>query len=202
MLEINAKQDFLMPFVRIGDEGWDLNTRIILEAYAENWDEPLSEPKTDADIFALEKKLGAALPDSLKVFYQHFGTANIGEILQTFDDIDWLKSTWSDAPEYGPDFTELDNEVLPYLISFSDYLGSGNMFCYHAKTHQIFYYDHDQKPYISKMFDCIDDYLRGCLIYMQSDLFGADITQDTASRWALEIQMQLFGAAIVCKWHY
>ncbi len=80
-------------------------------------------------------------------------------------EIGWIKNIWSEQPQYGPDFTEEDKIHLPFLVSFSDYLGNGNMFCFHSETKEIYYYDHDNRPYLTKMFDKIDDYLKGCLIF-------------------------------------
>lgn len=130
-----------------------------------------------------------------------FGLADIGEQLQPFDEINWLKAIWEKAPEYGPDFTEKDKEYLPYLVTFSDYLGNGNMFCFHSETKEIYYYDHDQRPYLTKFFDVVDDYLRGCLIFAQADLFG-DVSQEEVDGWIENLLTDLFGADIIRKWIY
>lgn len=198
MIEIHKKEDILIPFNKIGDPDWKINTKKIIEAIADNFGDDLKKPVSKEEILAVETKLGTALPENLKLFYETFGIADIGEQLQDFEEVDWIKDIWSDAPQYGPDFTEEDKLLLPYLISFSDYLGNGNMFCFHSETKEIYYYDHDDKPYLTKIFDTVDDYLKGCLIFAQND-FSDDKEIDN---WTEEIVTDLFGKTTVRKWRY
>ena len=198
MIEINNKKDIIIPFDRIGNHGWEINTRKIIESIAENWGDKLKSPISTVEISILEKKLGTTLPDNLKLFYQTFGLANIGEKLQDLKEIGWIKDIWADQPEYGPDFTDDDKKYLPFLVSFSDYLGNGNMFCFHSETKQIYYYDHDTRPYLTKMFDTVDNYLKGCLIFAQNDLS----TNNNVENWTEEIVSEIVGGDIVNKWRY
>lgn len=200
MLEIDKKEDIIIPFDNIGDNNWALKTKLIIDSLAENWNKKAKEPISTDDIKKLEERLGTSLPENLKTFYNTFGLSDIGEQLQDFEDIGWIKDIWTDNP-YGPDFTEDDKVFLPYLISFSDYLGNGNMFCFHSQTKEIYYYDHDDTPYITKMFDRVDDYIKGCLIFAQYDLFGkAD--QEQIGKWTEEIVGNLVGKDIAKKWRY
>ncbi|MCH5716890.1 SMI1/KNR4 family protein [Niabella hibiscisoli] len=201
MLEINKKEDIIIPFNKIGEVDWETKTRLIIESIAENWNDDLKEPLGIDAISELESRLGTSLPEGLRLFYQTVGLADIGEQLQSFDEIGWLKNIWAEQPQYGPDFTEEDLVHLPYLVSFSNYLGNGNMFCFHSETKEIYYYDHDSKPYLTKMFEHVDDYLKGCLIFAQSDLFG-EAEQDEVERWAEEIVSDLVGEDTVRKWRY
>lgn len=201
MIDINKKEDILIPFNKIGDKDWEVNTQEIIESVAENWSKNIAKPITEEDILSLEKRLGTLLPDSLKLFYKTFGIADIGEQLQPFSEIGWIKDIWAEYPQYGPDFTDKDNEHLPYLISFSDYLGNGNMFCFHSETKEIFYFDHDTRPYLTKLFAKVDDYIKGCLIFAQNDLFG-EAGQEEVEKWTEEIVTDLFGREVVEKWRY
>lgn len=201
MFTIDQKADVLLPFSKIGDKDWTLNTRIILESLAENWGSELPDPIAESEILKLENRLGTALPKGLSAFYTTFGLADIGEQLQPFDEIGWLKDIWAEYPEYGPSFSHEDKLVLPYLITFSDYLGNGNIFCFHSETKEIYYFDHDTPPLISKLFDTVDDYIKGCLIFAQADLFG-DSGQDAVDKWTEEIVSELFTKAVVQKWMY
>lgn len=201
MFTIDQKADVLLPFSKIGDKDWTLNTRIILESLAENWGSELPDPIAESEILKLENRLGTALPKGLSAFYTTFGLADIGEQLQPFDEIGWLKDIWAEYPEYGPSFSNEDKLVLPYLITFSDYLGNGNIFCFHSETKEIYYFDHDTPPLISKLFDTVDDYIKGCLIFAQADLFG-DSGQDAVDKWTEEIVSELFTKAVVQKWMY
>jgi SMI1 / KNR4 family. len=201
MIEINKKEDIIIPFDKIGDANWDTKTELIIQSIVENYDDELKDPISIDEIQKLENRLGATLPDSLKTFYQKFGLADIGEQLQDLNEIGWIKDIWKDEPEYAPDFTNSEKKHLPFLISFSDYLGNGNMFCFHSETKEIFYYDHDTKPYLTKMFDRVDDYLKGCLIFAQTDFYG-DVDSEEVEEWAEKIVSKLFGNKTVKKWRY
>lgn len=198
---INKKEDIIIPFDYIGDKYWQKNTERIIAALNELWSKDTATPISAEEIDSLELRLGTSLPDTLRLFYQTFGIADIGEELQQFDDIDYLVKIWEPHPEYGPDFTVEDKAVLPFLITFSDYLGNGNMFCFHKDTKEIYYFDHDTQPYITKLFTRFDDYLKGCLISAQTDLFG-DVEQDLVDRWTEEIIGELVGEDVVKKWKY
>jgi len=198
MIEINKKEDIIIPFDKIGIQGWEVNAKRIIEAIADNFGDDLQEPISTDEIIQLEKRLGTTLPDSLKLFYRTFGIADIGEQLQNLDEIGWIKDIWADQPQYGPDFTDEDKNHLPFLVSFSDYLGNGNMFCFHSETKNVYYYDHDERPYIVKMFDSVDDYLKGCLIFAQNDFSD----NDEIENWTEEVVSEIVGENVVEKWRY
>lgn len=202
MINIEKKSDITIPFTHIGESEWETRVRTILVSFAENWGGTLPEVKTESEIKSLEQRLGTELPAGLTLFYQTFGIADIGEQLQSFDEMGWLKDIWGAMPEYGPDFSEQDDTVLPFLVTFSDYLGNGNMFCFHRETKEIYYFDHDSKPYLTRMFGCVDDYLKGCLIACQAQLFADLSLEKEANRWAEEILEGLYGSEIVRKWYY
>lgn len=202
MINIKARAEITIPFDKIGDPDWEIETERIIKALAENWDDDLAAPISEELIFHLEKRLKVELPDSLKLFYQKFGIAGIGEELQDLNAISYLGDIWKDAPQYGPDFSEEDKKHLPFLISFGDYLGNGNIFCFHSDTKEIFYFDHDSKPYLTKLFDDASDYIKGCLIGCQADLFDEDTGEEQVLDWCEEILIELFGSNIVKKWRY
>ena len=202
MIDIKSKSDIIIPFDQIGEENWSDKTEHIIQELANNWNNELTEPISEETIFELEKRLGASLPSNLKLFYQKFGIAKIGEQLQSIDEIGWIKDIWKDAPQYGPDFSKDDKKHLPFLISFSDYLGNGNMFCFHSETKEIYYFDHDTKPYITKLFNSVSDYIKGCLISCQSDLFNQEIGQEQVGKWCEEVLIETFSENIVKKWRY
>ena len=202
MIDIKSKSEIIVPFEKIGDDNWTEKTRIIISELAENWNDELKEPISIETISELENKLKSELPKNLKLFYLNFGIAGIGEELQDFSEIGWIKDIWKDEPQYGPDFTEEDKKHLPFLISFSDYLGNGNMFCYHNETKEIFYFDHDTQPYLTKLFDDVSDYIKGCLISCQAELFNQEVGQEKVEEWCEEILEKIFGEDIIEKWKY
>ncbi|SHH53982.1 hypothetical protein SAMN05444388_11234 [Flavobacterium johnsoniae] len=77
MIEIHKKEDILIPFNKIGDPDWKINTKKIIEAIADNFGDDLKKPVSKEEILALETKLGTALPENLKLFYETFGIADI-----------------------------------------------------------------------------------------------------------------------------
>lgn len=201
MLEINAKQDILIPFEKIGDARWEENTQTILEALANNWGGAFErKPILEEEITELEKRLGTTLPQSLKIFYQTFGVVDIGEELIAIDEIDFVQKFWS-IPEYAPDFSAEEKEIIPNLVWFGDYLGNGNMFCFHKETKEIYYFDHDTKPYITKLFNDFGDYLKGCLILAQAELSSKG-KHKKVEQWTEEITTEIFTEEVIEKWRY
>lgn len=104
MLEINKKEDIIIPFDKIGEDNWESKTQLIIQSIAKNWDNELKEPISIEEIQELENRLGTTLPNSLKIFYQKFGLADIGEQLQDLKEIGWIKNIWAEQPQYEPDF--------------------------------------------------------------------------------------------------
>ncbi len=204
MIKISKKADIIIPFEKIGNDKWHIKTKDILQEFADNWDEELKEPKSNEEIIALENYLGVELPKSLRAFYSVFGVANIGDVLLDFDEIDYISNIcgWFENPQYAPDFTENEKSLIPNLIAFSDGSGSGNMLCFHKETKEIYYYDHDTKPYFSKFFEDASDYIKCCLIFCQSEFFDEKIGIDTVEDWCDEVLNKLFGENIIDKWLY
>ncbi|MFK8269075.1 SMI1/KNR4 family protein [Capnocytophaga cynodegmi] len=197
MFEITKKEDVIIPFDKIGDENWEKNTHFILTADGDE----LPEVVTEEEIQEVEKRLIAKLPDSLKLFYKTFGVADIGEELIDLDSISYLVEYLGEDNEYDSEFSEEDKEALPYLVWFGDYLGNGNKFCFHTKTHEIYYFDHDTYPYLAKLFDDFSDYLKGCLIFKQMDYVSDE-------KWAKfetileEIVSEFISEEVIEKWRY
>jgi len=202
MIDIKSKEEIIIPFEKIGEGNWTEKTQLIITDLADNWGDDLKSPISDEQIKELENRLNTTLPDSLSLFYKQFGIAGIGEELISLDEIGWLKDIWKDEPQYGPDFSEEDKKHLPFLISFSDYLGNGNLFCFHSETKEVYYFDHDSTPYLTKLFDDVSDYIKGCLVACQADLFNQEIGQEKVEEWCEEILNSLFGKEIVKKWRY
>lgn len=202
MISINKESDVLIPFKVIGEENWKDKTDIILKSYNELWEIEAGQPKTINEIQDLESKLGVSIPSELALFYKTYGVIDIGELLLDFDQIQYLENIWKEQPQYAPQFSKNDQKVLSNLIVFSDYLGNGNMFCFHNETEEVYYFDHDLRPHISKLFGSVSDYIRGCLITAQNMMFGDDSSPDQCEFWCENVCKQLYGSDIVVKWQY
>lgn len=200
MIEIDEKEDIVIPFDKIGDSNWEENTSDIVESLADVFGEDPSDPIAEKEITDLETRLGTKLPESLKTFYQAFGLAEIGEILQEFSTINWLNKVW-ETHNFPPEFSDKDQEYLPHLITFSDYIGNGNMICFHNETGEVFLFKQKAENLLIKLFDSVDDYLKGCLVLVQKELAG-DADEESVKQWTKETVTDLFGEAIVSKWGY
>lgn len=205
MHSIKQPEDIIVPFQSIGETDWEIQTHFIIMEYAKamSWEPLIITPLTDSSIVATEQRLNASLPDGLKLFYRTFGIADIGEQLQPLDKMIWLQETWEHHQQHAPDFSEEDRIHLPHLITFSDYLGNGNQFCFHAKTHEVFYYDHDTTPYLTPLFQRIDDYIKACLIFCQGEFFDIEYHRpEIIERWCEDKVIELYGLDTVRKWQY
>lgn len=200
-LAINKKEEIIIPFDKIGDENWEKNTKSILYTWSRIWSEPMASPKKESDIHFVEKKLNISLPESMKAFYLAFGIADIGEILLPFNNFMFLKDLWEDV-EAKPEFTENEEELLTELVLFGDYLGNGNMWSFHKETQEIYYFDHDTKPYVSCLFETFDEYLKACLIFAQVEFFGDNVRPADLEEWIEEKVVEMYGEDIVKKWRY
>ncbi len=200
MLNIATKADIIIPFENIGDNDWLDNTKKIIDAIADNWNEDTAIAITNDKIAQLEKRLNIALPTDLAMFYKQFGIANIGEILLNIDKVDWLQNAWQGIEEMLADFSEQEKLILPNLIAFSECLGGGNMMCFHSKTHEVFFFDHENKPHLSKLFTNVSDYIKACLIYYQLDLFDINVGQDKVATWCYETLSENFSIETIEKW--
>ena len=110
-----------------------------------------------------------------------------------------LERFWNEGQ--GPQSYMSDSEraILPDLIVFGDYLGNGNMFCFHRNTHAVWYFDHDTPPFLTQPFDCVDDYLKACLVRLQGNFFA---NPDKGDDIAIDTLFSLFGKNVIKKWMY
>lgn len=202
MINITSKEEIIIPFDVVGDDKWMENTKLIIEEFADNWSRELKTPVSQTEIVALENRIGTTLPKSLSLFYQVFGAADIGEELLNCSQIDKLNNFWQGINEYSTYFTNAENKLLPYLIAFSDSLGSGDIFCFHSETKAVYFFDHSEAPFISKLFDDVSSYIKGCLILAQTDLFAIETGQEAVEQWCEEILEALYGTPVIRKWLY
>ncbi len=197
MLELRTKDDIVVPFQTMGEDGWEKATRMLLKEQAELWGSPMNRPVAESLIAATEKRLGAPLPEDLILFYRTFGVADIGEELQALENMEYL-SDWAAPFEPEEFMTPEETALLPQLVTFSEYLGNGNAFCFHRDMHDVYYFDHDTAPHLVRLFDRPGEYLKGCLVKLQEAFFvGADGEEITEEKL-----VELFGEALVTKWLY
>jgi len=197
-MTIESIKDVIIPRKIIGvDAGWEEEIRPILEAYAENIGEEMSEPTSAESILICEKTLSTTLPNDLKLFYLRFGAAHMAEKLFNVEEFEYITANWEEG--FLDDYTEEEQSVLSKLIVFGDYLGNGNVWCFHKETKEIFYYSHDSKPNINQMFQTFYEYLQSLLIFTQAEL-GEDI--ENLEKECERLVVDLIGKDRVRVWQY
>ncbi|ASZ11043.1 SMI1/KNR4 family protein [Chitinophaga pendula] len=197
-MQIEKISDVIIPsYTRIGDNGWEEEVGNIIRGYADYYDVETEEPTPEATLVAKEVELGIKFPIGLRLFYQTFGAAYLQEELLEVEDFRTLYDYTPDLKDRG--LTEEELALSKQLIAFGDYLGNGNMWCWHISTNEIYYYDHDTKPFLSRLFTTFDDYLKALLIVCQGEM-GQDI--DNLEDSCEKLVEQLYGEDIVFKWRY
>ncbi len=193
---MNEEPEIIVPFEQIGEPGWEGPTDAILQDIADNWGDERVSPSAEAELAATERRLGAALPPALRLLYANFGPADVGEQLQALKDMEPLQH-WVEGFPWDSISPE-EAAALPHLVTFSEYLGNGNAFCFHTQDHSVWYFDHDTDPTLTRFFDDAGDYFKGCLIKAQQDLLEEPEAEDLVE----EMLVELFGEKIVAKWLY
>ena len=200
MPELQSRDDIVIPFDRIGDPGWIEATRPILqECVGISFDaDEMPPPVPEEDIVAAHRRLGA-FPEPLALFYRTFGVADVGEYLLPPEEMKPLAESFADTEWMHANMSSKELKILPDLVVFGDYLGNGNMFCFHRETMEVWYFDHDDPPMLTRLFERVDDYLKGCLIKVQGVFFD---DPDLGERETDAILCDLFGKPVVLKWMY
>ncbi len=197
-MTIEKIEDVIIPRKIIGvDTGWEDEIYPILEAYADYLGDEMSEPTTTDSIKQCEKKLGTTLPNDMKLFYLRFGAARLIEGLFTVKEFQFITAKW--GQNFLDHYTKDEQDVLSKLIAFGDYLGNGNVWCFHKDTKEIFYYNHDNKPNINQMFGTFYEYLQSLLIFTQG-VIGEDI--ENFEKEVEQLVVELIGKDRVKVWQY
>lgn len=96
----------------------------------------------------------------------------------------------------GGDFTRA---LAGQLIAFGDYLGNGNLWCFHRQTGQVWYCDHDTGECLTPIFDNVRDYLDAVMILSLAEAHDSD---DENHETVEKMLRQRLGDAVVEKWMY
>jgi len=197
-MEIDKLEDIIIPANPIAaGTGWEDEIFPIIESYAAFWGNEMEAPTPIADIENCETRLGIKLPKDLKLFYLKFGPARLLEVLRPVQEFEYLTASWdkSHFDLYNTD----EQKTIAGLIVFGDYVGNGNLWCFHKDTGNIFYFKHDSKPNINGMFDTFYDYLKPLLIYTQGEM-GQHVEE--LEDEVAETVINLIGKDRVRVWQY
>lgn len=175
--------------------------RAVIDSYGLLWEGHVTAPKLapvdEASLAALEARLGCALAPALRCYHSALGVLSLGERLCSVQPGDICIQPLSEAFPSIVDIatSETELELAAELVAFGDYLGNGNMFCFHRFTGEVFYFDHDQAPLLSRFFDSVDDYLDALMIRTLAEVYE----DDEAGMALLDAR---FGRDLVSKWLY
>ena len=173
--------------------------RAVIQAYAALWEghpsTPTISPVSQDVLNGLETELGCALPPALRAYYTELGALSLAEKLCSVEDSDiCIQPLVVAFPAIEDmDLCATDQTLIPELIVFGDYLGNGNMFCFHRQNGEIYYFDHDSEPYLTRFFPSAEDYLDALMIRSLSEVYDDEEA-------GMELLEERFGNAIVKKW--
>jgi hypothetical protein len=175
----------------------------VIAAYAALWAGHVSQarlaPVSEAALSELESRLGCTLPLPLREYQQKLGALSLAEGLCSVNASDRGAAIEPLLDAY-PGIVELtDNKaellLAKQLVAFGDYLGNGNMFCFHRESGEVYYFDHDDGEILTRFFPSVECYLDALMI-----LCLAEVYEDDDAGEALLVER--FGPALVKKWQY
>ncbi|MET1076917.1 MAG: SMI1/KNR4 family protein [Pseudomonas sp.] len=173
--------------------------RAVIDAYGLLWEGHVSAPKLapvdEASLAALEARLGCALPPALRCYHSELGVLSLGERLCSVQPGDICIQPLSEAFPGIVDIatSETELELAAEMIAFGDYLGNGNMFCFHRVSGEVFYFDHDQAPLLCRFFTSPETYLDALMLRTLAEVHEDD-------EGGIALLEARFGRDLVTKW--
>lgn len=171
-------------------------------AYLAFWERsaPLT-PVNNKAFEALEQRLGCAIPRLLRIYHEQIGALNLAETLcsvtlEQYANIEPLSDAYPGITDILEDAPDADQQwkLVNQLVAFGDYLGNGNLWCFHRETGQVWYFDHDSAPMLTQMFDDVGQYIDvlmfKCLLNVHDEEDNEDLLREH------------LGNEIVNKWMY
>lgn len=176
--------------------------RTCVLAWLDQWEKPSPlTPVKPEDVVALEQRLDCPLPPLLRTYHEQIGTLDLAETLCSvtpakYASIEPLHNAYpgiSDILEDAPDADALW-ALVRQLVVFGDYLGNGNMWCFHRKTGEVWYFDHDSSPMLTQIFSDAGQYLDVLMFMCLLAVHGEEDNED--------VLRERLGDAVVEKWMY
>ncbi|MGC6386050.1 SMI1/KNR4 family protein [Ewingella sp. S1.OA.A_B6] len=176
--------------------------RTCVQAYLALWENPAPlTPVTAKELEALGQRLSCSIPPLLRTYHEQIGTLNLAETLCSvtpakYASIEPLRDAYpgiTDILEDAPDADQQWARVNP-LIVFGDYLGNGNLWCFHRETGEVWYFDHDCSPMLTQIFTDVGQYLDTLMFKCLLEAHGEEENED--------LLRERLGDAVVEKWMY
>lgn len=154
-------------------------------------------PASRAALDDCEQRLGCPLPPLLRAWHQHIGMCHLAEQLMPPAQIKPLAQAYPSLPEVFEDQPNASAALAlaGQLVAFGDYLGNGNLWCFHRQSDQLWYFDHDCAPHLVPMPCQVADYLDALALLSLAELHGQPEQGQRLLR-------QRLGDAAVDKWMY
>ncbi|MBE9610481.1 SMI1/KNR4 family protein [Chitinilyticum piscinae] len=177
--------------------------RRTINAYAELWGDhpaaPVLAPVSEAALAELEQRLACRLPQALREWHLQFGVLKLGETLCSvapagYTPIEPLLDAFPGFPDLCDEAPEL-LALAEELVTFGDYLGNGNLFCFHRESGEVYYFDHDDNALLTLFFTEVETYLDALMLRTLGEIHDDDAAAE-------RLLTERFGAVLVRKWLY
>ena len=159
-------------------------------------------PASRAALDDCEQRIGCPLPPMLRAYHQHIGVEYLAEIINPPERIEPLLDAFPGLEDILEDLSAEQaastRALVEQLIAFGDYLGNGNLWCFHRETGQVWYFDHDTGECLTQIFDDVRDYLDAVMILSLAEAHDPEDGHEAAE----SILRQRLGDAVVEKWMY
>lgn len=98
-------------------------------------------PASRAALDDCEQRIGCPLPPMLRAYHQHIGVEYLAEIINPPERIEPLLDAFPGLEDILEDLSAEQaastRALVEQLIAFGDYLGNGNLWCFHRETGQV-----------------------------------------------------------------
>lgn len=159
-------------------------------------------PASRAALDDCEQHIGCPLSPMLRAYHERIGVEYLAEIINPPERIEPLLDAFPGLEDILEDMSAeqaaATRALAEQLIAFGDYLGNGNLWCFHRQTGQVWYCDHDTGECLSQIFDDVRDYLDAVMILSLAEAHDPEDGHEAAE----SILRQRLGDAVVEKWMY
>lgn len=208
---MSAKSDTALPKNDIPPLVWpeftDMNERIdwwrsCALAWSAEWNRhsPIS-PVPASEIDALEQRLDCTIPSLLRTYHEKIGILDLAETLCSvkpapYSTIEPLLDAYPGISDILEEAANADQQwsLVNQLVVFGDYLGNGNLWCFHRETGEVWYFDHDCPPMLTQIFSDVGQYLDVVMYKCLLTVHGEEENE--------EMLREKLGDALVEKWVY
>ncbi|WP_210712363.1 SMI1/KNR4 family protein [Pseudomonas sp. MWU349] len=171
----------------------------VMGAYGALWEGHVNEPEltpvSEDALQALEQRLGCPLPRSLRDYHRQLGVLSLAEVLCSVGPGHTPIQPLLEAYPGIVEISDVDLALAGKLVAFGDYLGNGNLFCFHRESGAVYYFDHDTGAALTCFFDSPEEYLDALMLLCLAEVYDDDDAVEA-------LISQRYGEDLVRKWRY